>query len=298
MQLLKLSHPTYRLLRRILTAAGLSKPLRMWLGPLAGRTVSRFTSDPNQPSLVRGHSMILTNEGSYPPIAMAIDQYEEGTTRLFQSLVKPGMVVIDVGAHVGYYSLLAAKHVGPTGKVYAFEPEPRNHKLLLSNIERNGYTNIVPINKGVSNRVGSTTLFLTALDNGRHSAYRHRSPERGSVSVEATTIDDFLDAQGWPKVDLVKVDVEGAEMDVLQGMDRLFHESPDLKLIVEYNPTYLQDASADPLEFLGNLSARDFKINCIVEKDGPVELPEEERALLVDKLLKSEGAVNLYCTKD
>ena len=91
------------------------------------------------------------------------------------------MVIIDVGAHVGYYSLLAARQVGPTGRVYAFEPDSSNHDLLLGNIERNGYTNIVAMRKAVSNRVVPMTLFLTGLDDSRHSAYRHGLPERRSV---------------------------------------------------------------------------------------------------------------------
>jgi predicted methyltransferase len=66
---------------------------------------------------------------------MANDRYEPAITRLFQETLQPGMVVIDIGAHVGYYTLLAAKLVGPTGKIYAFEPEPGNNEALNKNIE-------------------------------------------------------------------------------------------------------------------------------------------------------------------
>lgn len=297
MQFLKFVHPIYVLARKAVTASGLSAPLRLWLGPIAGRTMFKISASSNRSAIVHGHHMILADNGGYPPVAMAMDRYETETTKLFEGLIKPGMVVIDVGGHVGYYSLLAARQVGPAGKVYAFEPEPGNYELLLRNIESNHYSNILAIRKAVSDRVGSTTLFLTALDNGRHSSYHHGLPERGQVPVETTTLDAFLDAAGWPKVDLVKVDVEGAEKDVLDGMDLLLEKSPQLKLIVEFSPVMLQEAGADPIQFLEQLGTRHFEFHRIAEKKGPVKVPKEEWHSLVNKLLKDEQSVNLLCTR-
>lgn len=239
--------------------------------------------------------MFLATRGRYPPLALATDRYEVETTRLFESLLKPGIVVMDVGAHVGYFSLLAARKGGPNGKVYSFEPEPQNYELLLKNIEVNGYTNIVATRKAVSNKVGSATLFLTGLDNGRHSTYHHGLPEIGSVTVAATTIDAFLGAEDWPTIDLLKVDVEGAEMDVLQGMSQLLDKSQDLKLIIEFSPTLLCSAGANPLQFLVELGARGFEVACITDQVQPSPLQAEDRELVVDHLLKSEGSLNLFC---
>ena len=297
MQLLRLARPAYVSARNGLTAIGLFGPLRKWLGPLAGRIASRITADPSRPAVVLGHRMILAARGTFPPIAMATNNYEQATTKVFMDLVKPGMGVIDVGAHVGYYSLLAARQVGPSGEVYSFEPEPSNHELLLKNIELNGYSNIVPMRKAVANQVGSTELFLTALDNGRHSTYRHKLPERGSVSVDTTTVDDFLENQGWPRVDLVKVDVEGAEADVVRGMEGLFRKSEDFKLIIEFSPALLQDGPLDPLQFLELLTNHDLEIHRIVENEDPVALPKEEWPATVEKLTRSQGSVNLLCTR-
>ena len=297
MRLFKLVHPVYVFIRGVTTAVGLAGFLRSWLGPLAGRTISRIAVNKGQPIMVNGHPMILSTKSGYAPLAMAVNRYEEATTRVFQSLVKPGMVVIDVGAHVGYYSLLAARQVGPAGKVSAIEPESTNFALLQRNIELNGYTNIVMLNKAASNRVGSTTLFLTALDNGRHSTYRHASPERGSIAVDTTTLDAVIDAQGWAKVDLVKVDVEGAERDVLDGMDRLLQNSTDLKLIIEFSPALLQNAAADPLKFLQQLWAGNFDVRPIVDNSGPVAVPHNEWPTMIDKMLKSGSSVNIICSR-
>jgi FkbM family methyltransferase len=242
--------------------------------------------------------MYLASPGSYPPVDMAMGRYEPGTTRLFQEVVKPGTVVIDVGAHVGYYALLAARQVGPQGKVYAFEPEPANYALLLKNIELNGYGNIVAAGEAVSNRVGPATLFLTRLDSGRHSTYHHGLPEKGSVAVETTTLDAFLEAEGWPKVDLVKVDVEGAEWDVLEGMEQLLRKSEGLKLILEFNPFLLQSAGVDPFRFLERPASWRFKVYCIDEGRGLLPLDQVGVSSLVERLLARQSSVNLLCSRE
>jgi FkbM family methyltransferase len=228
---------------------------------------------------------------------MAMNRYERGTTQLFERIVKPGMVVIDLGAHVGYYTLLAAKLVGPEGKVYAFEPEPTNYALLLKNIALNGYENIVTTRVAVSNRVGPATLFLTSLDSGRHSTHHHGLPEGGTVAVEATTLDAFLQAEGWPTVDLVKIDVEGAELEVLEGMDQLLRKSSELKLIIEFNPFSLHNAGADPLQLLDKLASWHFSVHCIDERKGVLPLEETDVRSLSARLLRRESSVNLFCSR-
>jgi len=109
----KLAYQTFSIGLKVARATGLTKPLRRTIGPLIGRVVSRVSADHEQPVVVNGHRMILGSNGGYPPISMVAGRYEIETTRLFERLLKPGMVVVDVGAHVGYYSLLAARQVGP-----------------------------------------------------------------------------------------------------------------------------------------------------------------------------------------
>jgi FkbM family methyltransferase len=230
-------------------------------------------------------------------MAMAMDRYEVGTTRLLQQVIKPGMVVVDAGAHVGYYTLLAARHVAPAGKVYAFEPAPANFDLLLRNIQRNEYANVVAVNAALSKGAGQATLYLTGLDNGRHSLFRHGLPQQGSVVVQTTTLDAFLEAEGWPRVDLVKVDVEGAEADVLKGMEQLLRKPGELKLILEFNPLLLRSAGLDPLQFLNRPADWGFDVYWIDEKKGPMPLESVDRVPMVAKLLNGESSVNLYCAR-
>ena len=179
MRLRQLVYGMYRVARRVARAAGLTRLLRGTLGPVAGRLLFRATSNVDRPLVVQDHRMYLASPGQFPPADMALDRYEPETTGLLQRVIEPGMVVVDVGAHVGYYALLAAKRVGPQGKVYAFEPDPTNYALLLKNIELNGYRNILTTGEAVSDRVGTATLYLAGLDTGRHSLFRHGLPQRG-----------------------------------------------------------------------------------------------------------------------
>ena len=293
----ELRYRMYLIARQAVRAIGLIRPVRTLIGPAVGRFIFRSWPDGGHPIEVQGHRILLASRGRYPPLDMAMDRYEQETTRLFEQVVKPGMAVIDVGAHVGYYTLLAARQVGPLGKVYAFEPESANYALLVENVRLNGYQNIVTINSAVSSRLGSSTLYLTALDNGRHSTYHHDSAENGNEVVRTTTLDAFLDAEGWPRGDLVKVDVEGAEEDVFQGMERLLRESQELRIIVEFNPHLLQDAGVDPRTFLRMPTDRGFKVYCIDEKEGLLSLEAVDSSALISRLLANETSVNLFCSR-
>jgi len=241
--------------------------------------------------------MVLAADGQYPPFAMATDRYEAGTTRLLEQIIDPGDLVVDIGAHVGYFSLLAARQVGPQGKVYSFEPDPSNYRLLQRNIEANGYTNITATQKAISKASGSAQLMLSSRDNGTHSLYAQDSRDADVVTVNLVSLDEFLVDEGWPKVDLIKMDVEGAEMDALEGMSRLFKESSKLKLVMEFNPVLLRSASVDPLEFLAKPVELGFTVNVIGEQEGLTPLAQSNASSLTDELLNSETSVNLYCLK-
>src|ERR1017187_7387482 len=97
------------------------------------------------PFVVDGHKMFLSAANAPSLIfvnSVLHDQYEPETKILLSNIIRPGMTFLDVGAHVGHYTLLAARLVGPTGHVYAFEPEPENYAILTKNIALNGYTNV------------------------------------------------------------------------------------------------------------------------------------------------------------
>src|SRR3989344_5453898 len=120
--------------------------------------------------------------------------------------IKQGDTIIDVGANVGYHTLLMAKLVGG-GKVYAFEPEPKAFGLLSKNIKQNGYKNVVLINKGLGEKEQVLDLYLNPKNAAGHSLIKRDNWQKQPVEIIA--LDDFLPKN--TKVDFIKVDVEGAE---------------------------------------------------------------------------------------
>ena len=291
-----LAYFIYRRSRRVIRAVGLTKAVGGMLSPIAELLIWRLAANPGQIFMVQGHRMVLDSGDGRPSVGMVTDVFEESTTRLFQRLVKPGMVVIDIGAHVGYYTLISARQAGPKGRVYAFEPDPDNHATLLRNIELNGYSNVVTARKAVSDRVGDGQLYLSETISGNHSLYDHGQSRRGSIPVETTTVDSMLEKLDWPQVDLVKIDVEGGEVAVLDGMTQLLEKSTTLNLIIEFMPSLLHRAEIAPGQFLDKLASLFPKVYFIDEAKGLVPIAVGDGSALSDRLLASETSGNILCT--
>ncbi len=190
--------------------------------------------------------------------------YESFTTHILKDYLKKGDYFIDIGAHIGWFSLVASRLVGSEGKVYAFEPEPNNFAQLLKNIEANGYNNIVPVPKAISNIKGICDLRLDKKP-GFHSLYL--APEQtGTIKVDVTTLDDFFDREGWPPVSFIKMDTQGGEANILNGAKNLLERNPNFKMIIEWWPEGLEAAGVSPQSFFENIQSLGFKVLAIDEK--------------------------------
>ncbi len=252
-----------------------------------------FTSAARSVSVVDGFRLCFDRSDVDAP-AFLLGTYEETTTRLFKRLVKPGMVVVDLGAHIGWYTLLAARQVGKTGRVYAFEPSQANFLFLLRNLDLNGIHNVIPVRKAVSNTRGSMTLFSGQHGRtGLNSLYPNRFTGGEAVTVEAITLDDFFEKEGWPPIDLVKMDIEGAEPAALEGMTRLIQKMASIKLIVEFFPTVLQAAGVSPQQFLERLLRLGLTVQVINEQLEPLDIHR-----LIAQLSSGPLMVNLLCEKE
>ena len=294
---MKSRYRIYIALRGVLRVLGLAKPLRNILGPLVGKVVSGGTTDEGHPVLVHGHMMVLTAGNGFAPADMVLDRYEVETTKQFEQHVTNGMAIVDVGAHVGYFTLIAAKLVGSSGQVFAFEPDPINSGLLMKNIELNGYANIEVTTSALSSKSGNSTLYRTSLDSGRHSLYRHDIPVVETVEVETTTLDEFLESRNWPAIGLVKMDVEGSEPEVLAGMKRLLERSENIKLILEFNIPILKNAGTEPVELLETLMQTGFRVSYIDETKGAIPLPEGDHASALERLMDGHESANLLFSR-
>ena len=230
--------------------------LRRWLGlsPKRGEVAN-----------VRGNKMLF-GSASECYLDMIRDAYEPGITQMFEKLIKPGMVVVDIGAHIGYFTLMAAQKVGPTGKVYAFEPDPSNYNILVENISLNEYGSVVPVQKAVCDTPGTASFFLH-MDTVAHSLYpKTLGRGKSTISVETTSLDHFFEHDGWPSVHIIKMDVEGAEAAALAGMTKLLERNPTVYLFLEFIPQIQQNAGTNPRELLEKLRELDFTIRVINDK--------------------------------
>jgi len=187
--------------------------------------------------------------------------HEEVTTNLFKMVVKEGDTVVDLGANIGYFTLLAAKLVGQKGKVFAFEPEPKNYNYLKKNIEINSYNNVVAVQKAISNKNGKTKLYICSCDAGHHTinqyegilAYsRGHRTEKKSIEIETVNLDDFFKNKE-ESIDVIKMDVEGAEMLALLGMDNILRKNKKIKMFVEFFPLLIKSMGHSPERFIRKL---------------------------------------------
>ncbi len=191
------------------------------------------------------------------------ESWEPYTISLFLESLRPGATVLDVGAHVGYYTLLAARAVGRTGTVYALEPGPAEAALLLWNVRMNGHGHVWVVPQAAGNRVGSAQLCLSGVSS-MHSLGRHElaGAWQGSTTVGMVTIDALLAGRS---VDVVKMDVEGAEPLVLEGMQETVRRSPGLTIFSEFSPQMCRALSLDPEEFVARLHDLGLEVSLVDE---------------------------------
>lgn len=189
--------------------------------------------------------------------------YEPTETALFLSKLRPGDTVIDVGANIGWYTVQACKAVGPTGRVVAFEPEPVSFGYLERNVAMSGCDNVALEQKALSNEVGYLELFVAEEHLGQHHLGDRGVGEK-SIQVAALPFDEYHRELGG-RVDVVKIDTEGAEGYIVEGMTELLASGEALRMFVEYSPGNLDGAGYDPQELLERLESAGFAVHLVSE---------------------------------
>jgi FkbM family methyltransferase len=158
-----------------------------------------------------------------------LGSYEYRKQRLFATLVSQGDTAFDIGANVGFYTLLASVQAGPKGAVVAFEPLPRNVELLERHLRLNALDNVTVMNAAVGNRMG-TVRFAPHL----HSNSMGQIDENGSLEVPLVSLDGLMESGSIAVPSVVKIDVEGAEYDVLQGGAQLLARAQPVILLATH----------------------------------------------------------------
>ena len=178
----------------------------------------------------------------------------------------PGDTMVDLGANIGYYSLVAAAVVGETGRVYAFEPDAGNFELLRRNVELNGFRQIDARNVAVSDARGTARLFLSGDNQGDHRIFAPGDGEetgRAFVDVACVDFDSLAEAEGISP-DVIKIDTQGAEAAILRGMSRLAaRRRGRMKMLLEFWPYGLRAAGSSAEEMLSILEGFGLEISVI-----------------------------------
>lgn len=191
--------------------------------------------------------------------------FEPETVQAFERLLKPGMVVADIGANIGYTAALAAQLVGPAGRVYACEPSPRTLRVLRRNMSANGLTNVTIHPYIVGDADGMRRFHLTEAALTDSIAAGSWSPTVSTIEVEERRLDNLLAGP----VHFVKIDVEGAEIAVLRGMQRLLAQPQEITLIVEWNPITMKAVGHAPMELPQALAAAGFGAITMLDDEAP-----------------------------
>jgi len=295
---MKLSEATFAVIRKLLHSSKFESDKLKTINML--KVLARIYDKLYLVSKPKGLCLIETNEfklyidsndEGLAPFLIKWGEYEKNEIRVFKRIVKDGMTVIDVGANVGYYTLLASKLVGLKGRVYSFEPDPYNFTLLKKNVEINKCENVYIFNMAVSEKTGIVKLYRDSKNYGAHSLIKHvvKNP-RDYISVGAVSLDDFFKGFESP-IDVIKIDVQGSEGKVLRGMERIIRANKNLKMHIEFWPWALEKAGEPPKDFL--ITIRNYGFNIFLIDSSIIKLTDFENILRK----RNNSHVNILCIK-
>ena len=234
---------------------------------------------------------ISASDSSIAYNLLTLGCYESYESSLFLDAVAGRHDVIDIGAHVGYYTLMAANAIRHTGTVWAFEPHPANFALLRDNIESNDLSNVFATNAAASDSPGRASLFVAQDGNTGGHSLAAKPGRSKSIEVRLVRVDDVVPP--GTRISVVKIDAEGSEVEVLRGMRRVLTENRPL-LFAEFFPAAMARAGHDPQEFLAQLESYGYDL-AVIDRD-------QERVVRksVGEIIDAcpTGALNLLCSRN
>ena len=219
--------------------------------------------------------------------------YESGTSRFLGTVLREGDTFVDVGAHVGFFSLLGASFTGPAGQVIAFEPEEANYRHLVENIRLNGFTHVVPVNSAVGDAAGIAQLYVNADNDGGHAlwdvglhAFNARSratPQPRRVRV--TTLDSYFAGQAVKSLKAIKIDAEGGELQILQGAQGTLERYRVPFVICEINRFALERMAASEGQLRSFMSGLGYQTYLFAPDGGSLVRLAEDQVVVGDEFV-------------
>ena len=288
MKKLRIFLPFYRkTIKRMSKGYGIgkTKPGRLILKIITYMFRSNFVE-------VQGHKMFLHPGGEDYSL---YGVYGELDTKIVKREIKKGDIVVDIGASIGYFTLIFARAVGNEGKVFAFEPRPERFELLKKNIEINGYHNVTLENMAVMNHTGELDFYYSKNEKTgfKFTVSKEQSANVSEKGIAKTIkLDDYFDKKNLSnKIDFIKSDVDGLEFSVLQSADSIL-KNKSLKIFFEWDPEYTKIAGNEPEEVLNLLYKNNFKIYLPDHKN------QKYTEISKNQLLGISSEVNILCKKE
>lgn len=244
---------------------------------------------PEETAEFRGARFKFAPDDHVFSIALHSGRYEDFELDLLLSKLEPGMNVLDVGANIGIFSVLAARRLAELGggTVYSVEADPDNFAFLSENIALNRLGNAIAVQKAASDKTETVQLHRSPDNKGGHSL----AVEFGgaSVAIQAAPLDAMIEAQ--TPIHLLKMDVEGWEVHALRGMPRILGDRHLRYIFIEYAADAIRKAGNDPIALPDELVKAGFDLFIINERDKILEpaQPEQARALAAGQLTNLLG---------
>jgi len=279
----------YRVLRALIAeSVGIQKWLRLkifWLRYKDRYVVRNIQGNKMYLSIKdKGISSSLIGYGFWEPLA----------TKILRETVSKGDIVVDIGANMGYFVLQESKLVGETGKVFAIEPVAENLKLLKKNLGLNQCANVETFQLAIGDKNEESSIFLSYRLNCGSMVFRDGlNLVDGAIKklpVTVVTLDKFLEDKPTPS--LIRMDVEGYEFEIIQGMKNLLAKKCPLKLFIEVHPGYLKKEKL--VDMLDTLKNHGFYCEIAVDRqlDSRSHLLQKIFYYLSDKI--NEDSINGY----
>jgi FkbM family methyltransferase len=269
-----------------LLESAVARPLRRFVHTAERRFLGRRIVSPVE---LDGYTVHFRPEDKPLLLGQLAGGYEQETRQRIEATLRPGDTFVDVGANIGFFTLLASRRVGPEGRVIAFEAMPGTSEILRRNVDANRLSNVEVVNKAVLDRCGTVAFDVDDYSSGGSGLSSTERSHRRQLEVDACSLDAFFEPRGWPPLRLIKIDVEGAEAAAIAGLHGCRARHPGLELIVEVNERLHSIAHLHSA-----LQAVGLTRVYALELGRPVDLTTDADAI---RAHWRHGAVNLWCAQ-
>jgi FkbM family methyltransferase len=230
----------------------LPRPLRARLYRSLSWPLATKLAAETEVQVVGGSRMVVRTDDLIGRVIAISGVWEPNLTAPFMRALAPGDVCVDVGAHIGYYTLLAARAVGPGGHVYAFEPSPASYGALRRNIALNTVANVTALEVAVGAETGRATLYEGPAHNSGMATLNAALAAKsvaplGETTVEVAPVTSLVPEAEWDRIRVIKIDVEWEELDVLRGLQPVLDRGRPLSVFLEWTPRRAAPGAADDL---------------------------------------------------